>query len=604
MAKISLLSQFKGYRTASSPQGITPEYLIYAENLLCVNGDIQKRKKNSDISTATASTMAPNFWEYVRSATRYHFYKRSSSGSFGYFFRTDGGNPPLDSESSKFTTAVTADTDRFIDFVEAGKILYLFDDSTQGQKAYIDVSAADYHVEPIGLPPPSAPVVNNNGAGHTLPNGTYSYKITWVETVAGVSIDIESNGSVEASDTSAGTEQITITRPSIPSGYNITHWNIYRKDAGSSEWYYLTQVIAATSAYNNNDTTALDTQNPVPTRNTQNGLKAWYGALFKRRLWIADGDSAQLAFSELDQYEYFPADLRFIVGNAVDLFSRLIALTNSLVIFKQNSIWSIDGDNVNNFRLQKRQSRHGSLSPACTIEYKGSLYYQNCAGIWRWQLGGEPINIGRLIWKDFVAEIVGGNVTNWIAEVDPTHGHIWFTNRSSAYAWIYDPELNEFLGAFALGGGQGMGITGKYSNNPRLCLQGNTGFSAYYQQTGASEQTSESTMQIAGFFGMAVEQRQPLVKKQVRHIKLSDFDRLGDTSTATETISVRALKPQESLYGTVVGDYLLNANTQFLKAVDHHERAEGFGIYSTNSSVSKIWSLTGLELEYELVGSH
>ena len=79
----------------------------------------------------------------------------------------------------------------------------------------------------VGLPAPSAPTVNNSGAGGTVAAGTYQVKVTYVnafgETLA---------SSASATTTSGTTSKITVTSPG--SWTNATGYYVYCSQAGGA----------------------------------------------------------------------------------------------------------------------------------------------------------------------------------------------------------------------------------------------------------------------------------------------------------------------------------------------------------------------------------
>jgi len=253
-------------------------------------------------------------------------------------------------------------------------------------------------VRDAGFPPPSTTLGDAAGAAGAL-TGTYKYKFTFVYD----DISEESTASDESNGVTVTSQRVDLTSIDV-GGAGVTKRNIYRTLAGGSIFYFLKTIN------NNVDTTytdnaadgTLDTLNQAPTDNNL-PPRAKYVAVFANRIFLAnatldyDGNTidgkSRVFFSALTESEVspntigtapvhgaggeiFPADFFFDVeDNDGDEIVGLGVTLDSLVIFKEKSVWRLIGDSPENFELIKADSDLGCISGKTIKRVENLLYF-------------------------------------------------------------------------------------------------------------------------------------------------------------------------------------------------------------------------------------
>jgi hypothetical protein len=238
-----------------------------------------------------------------------------------------------------------------------------------------------------GFPAPaSAPSVATGAAG--VLTGAYSYKVSAV---------YDSNSAHESSvyatasaTVNPSSQKVELTN--IPTITNATARNIYRTEAGGSVYYYLATIndnVTTTYSDNTADASLSTTTAPV-----DNGIPpaGQYVLFWRGRMIVANTASQpqRVFFSSITtteaspgggttshgaDAEIFPSSHYLDVGDDNAPITGLAVLQDQLVVFKEDQIWNISGDEALEFRTWRAQSTVGCIAPKTIVNMRGTLLF-------------------------------------------------------------------------------------------------------------------------------------------------------------------------------------------------------------------------------------
>jgi len=253
-----------------------------------------------------------------------------------------------------------------------------------------------------GFAAPTSSVSLATGSAGAL-TGVYQYGVTFV-----YDDDAEESSLSPTSSLTLSAQKCELT--SIPRGQDnptlnpgVTKRNIYRTEAGGSRFYYLATIEndTATVYTDNAADTALDTDDEAP---NDNGIppRAKYIQSFANRVWYANvldgltGGSptpSRVYFSALVASEtspnatgtapihgagpeIVPSDFWIdIEADDGDVITGLSVTLDSLIVFKEKSIWRIIGDNPSNFEVQRADADIGCVAPRSIVKVETLIYF-------------------------------------------------------------------------------------------------------------------------------------------------------------------------------------------------------------------------------------
>jgi hypothetical protein len=216
--------------------------------------------------------------------------------------------------------------------------------------------------------------VTGGTAGGNL-NGTYSYKVAYVNSYAAVG-DL-SSGAVTV--TAANEDVVLTSLPVAPQSFGVAQRYIYRTDNGGSTYKYIDTVADnTTTTYNDNIASAsagaaADTDAGKPPN--------WrYAITFQDRIFCVEtgSEASYLWFSNLGNPFIF-ASTNFIRVDrgAGERIKGIAAHGNTVLVYKENSVYSIymPDTTASNWILTKTDAKYGAASHRALIDFQGSQMY-------------------------------------------------------------------------------------------------------------------------------------------------------------------------------------------------------------------------------------
>ncbi len=275
--------------------------------------------------------------------------------------------------------------------------------------------------------PSTSPTLVASGSG--LHNGTYNGKYTIVK--AG----IESDGSPVSGSVIATSDEITWTVPAAATGETR---KLYLKEVNTMTDWYLVDTIT-TSANTTHVTSVADSDLIIPLESGHNQPPTGVAnALYKDRLFVLD-KTGRVFWSKLGRYEYFNqlADFFDCERQSGDFGSALVNAFEKLYIFKNHSIWQIEGTDPKTWVITKIFSNLGHWSAV----YDSTLQVLVVEGIiYFW----DP-TLGPMAWAGpgTAPEPLGLTIQSTIDDIRPimsvgvvaSSGHDPVDNR---IIWCYD----------------------------------------------------------------------------------------------------------------------------------------------------------------------
>ncbi len=242
------------------------------------------------------------------------------------------------------------------------------------------------------LPPSSASMTAAASVAGVL-TGTYYY---------GVSYLYDSNTAHESTGASgllanpspAGNQ---VSLNDIPVSANATGRRLYRTKANAGvagPYYLLATLNASDTSYNDNTPDAslgdeIFEDNGIPP--TGRFVVMWRGRMVVAN--IVDNHILypyRVAFSAITSSEISPNNTETVHGADVEIFpsshyidvgddnrpiTGLAVIQDQLVIFKEDQIWNLTGDDAQDFRLWKSQATVGCIAPKTIVNVRGNILF-------------------------------------------------------------------------------------------------------------------------------------------------------------------------------------------------------------------------------------
>ena len=222
-----------------------------------------------------------------------------------------------------------------------------------------------------------------------IPNGTYTYKVTFVDTDGN-----ESEASAASASVAPASQIVNVT--SIGLGDTRTRKRyVYRKGGLLTFYYFVGEISDNTTtsfADNLSDATVLttglilagDIEGDRPNTRMGAATRAKYPALHYARLfWVdqASGRQNRLFWSKISHPWAYPAALFFDVGDEKPI-TRLVPFLDDLIIFKTDSIWRLSGNTESSFQLTRTPASVGCDMPFTVVKLQDRIMFCNSQGIY------------------------------------------------------------------------------------------------------------------------------------------------------------------------------------------------------------------------------
>lgn len=153
---------------------------------------------------------------------------------------------------------------------------------------------------------------------------------------------------------------------------------------------------------------------------------------FEGRVWIADKLQDILYYTDIVQFNYpsnfslsFDLSVNFIKNFSPQNGEKITALwqvPRALLLFKENHIYRIYGANsVDSYPAYNV----GTFSQESIVETKDGIYFHHSSGFYKFDYGGQPVEISRRI-IDFVQAIPSSYYENIVGEWDGFDAIKWY----------------------------------------------------------------------------------------------------------------------------------------------------------------------------------
>jgi hypothetical protein len=325
----------------------------------------------------------------------------------------------------------------------------------------------------VGLPAPTAAPTAANKGGGTQYGDTRYYKVAWI-TKSGSDIKNRSECSAVCTyDPATTAGPVTVTQPAVPTGENITHWEVYASN-DDDIYHLITTVAIATTTYDDdNNPAAYDGDLPpvvgnnIPPKswkfiatdgNRLFGAGAWEGGT-QSRVWftavygasdIGDSERVPLAnYMDLDAYDS-------------DAITGLSHFAGNVVVFKNRQIWRLvpTGDADAPYQAVCLTKAIGCVAPKsiCLGEDASgnpALYFMSHRGPYRISTNGMEY-CGRDI-EDLTARMNQSATVVSHAVWYPAKHQVWFwlaldSDTYPSVRLIFDTHLGERTATGVRGG--------------------------------------------------------------------------------------------------------------------------------------------------------
>jgi hypothetical protein len=235
-----------------------------------------------------------------------------------------------------------------------------------------------------GVPAPnSAPTASGTSAG-TL-TGDYQYKVSYVNSHV-----VEGDINTATSTFTAASQIVGLTSlPVAPQSFGVDARKVYRTEAGGTTFKLLTTISDNTTTTFADNVLDADLGATAPTDNGE--PPSWNIAKsFQERIFCVDQDANPqlLYYSELGEPFTFGATNFIKISNGDgEKITGLAIHGNSLVIYKENSIWLMymPDTSPGNWLRVKTDAKYGGIGHRCIVDYEG---YQMFLGQQQFKLSG------------------------------------------------------------------------------------------------------------------------------------------------------------------------------------------------------------------------
>ena len=237
---------------------------------------------------------------------------------------------------------------------------------------------------------PSTPTATPTRGTAGTNSYTYSYKITATTAVGETNVSTAGTCTLAVSQLST-TDYVSLSWPTVASA---TGYNIYGRKDG--QWFFMKSLegVNSTSYVDKNQDTPNEAMLP-PSADGTAGPKGAYVAVYKDTLFVA-GDPAnpsRMYYSGGgDKINDFTVGggggLIDIAKNDGQVITGLIVFKNTLLIFKEDSIYQFSFDTSGLPSLAQTNPAVGAIAPRSIIAVENDIFFASRRGIFT--IGNEP----------------------------------------------------------------------------------------------------------------------------------------------------------------------------------------------------------------------
>jgi len=280
--------------------------------------------------------------------------------------------------------------DYFPSFCEANNICYLANGQETKKISYVSAALA---LQGVGITAPTVGTMAGAAGAAGSHNGTYELRVTYANTNTGY----ESSVSATASATvTVSSQQINWTNIPLSADTQVTTRYLYVRNTDTMSRFYRAGTIAnntSTTATTNVADSALTTVAPDTDENNTptSGIK--YLAWHKSRLFGATNN--YLYYSGEGKPEAWdPEGYELINPDDGQKITGLCVANDLLYIFKENSVYCLDGNDPDEWIIKLVVPDIGCVSFRSIVVSEGKLYWWSDSGPVVWDGLGAVVPIG------------------------------------------------------------------------------------------------------------------------------------------------------------------------------------------------------------------
>ncbi len=291
--------------------------------------------------------------------------------------------------------------------------------------------------------PTAAPGGSVSAGSGTFPStGTYTYIYSYLNSKNSIESPVSAEFDIVVDPT---TEEVGLTGLDLDPPLGATHSRVYRKDVGTTNFRFLTDVARGTSTFT--DTGVSITANDAQANVTKVHLEPYRRvAVFANRLWLANtaANPSGLAFSEAGSESFLLASTILVDRGDGDEITGLLSAFGRLLVFKQFSIHELQGNTASTFVVRKTVAGQGCISGLTLAESPRGIYYLSHDGVYLYN-GQEPIYVSATQQTEF-AKIDADKRREAVAAYDPeTHQYVISLDFTDGRrTMVYDEETDSW----------------------------------------------------------------------------------------------------------------------------------------------------------------
>ena len=213
--------------------------------------------------------------------------------------------------------------------------------------------------------------------GGTLPEGTYDYLITFVDTNTGV----ESAASrTDLSVADASHHGIRVTRGGATIG--ATHWRIYRRQDGVDTQYWKMAERPIGDIYWDDTGAVIPNKIATNAHDPLSGYRVPPGrdmAYWKGRLWICSGND--LYYSGYLNWGNFKDTQSRSINPAHGPIYRMLATRDTMYVFGQTGVFVVTGDDDSSFMVTDVSLGTRIVAPYAASVFENVVYFLDEQGL-------------------------------------------------------------------------------------------------------------------------------------------------------------------------------------------------------------------------------
>lgn len=313
--------------------------------------------------SAVGGNQIRGLWQVRLNGTTYYF----AATADGKIKRINGAT---------ITNLATGLSDAYWDGRTIGAIFFMAGGTTNGNKKILSTLA----VQNVGVAAPASAVTLADGGAAGSPNGTYTYKHTYYNSLS----NQESDSSVVSASITVASRKILVSGLGGAVDTQVDFQRIYRTTGtGSGIWLRVAEIAAATTTYLDNiaDSAlgiAYTDDNGVPPAASY--LELFNGMMFYAGL--ATPNESRIAVSGVLRPEACDADNVYdLEPDEDDIITGIKKFGQAIAVYKQTSIWLGAGSTPDGMDFVKTRVAEGALGNWGIIPFNSMHWYLGEKGV-------------------------------------------------------------------------------------------------------------------------------------------------------------------------------------------------------------------------------